>query len=80
MDLNKDPSEFTKARWKRIILGKMTERTRIPSEANRTDEGHVAGSVTSNAMRLAMSLSVQRRWIVSGSESSSCFARFRWQP
>jgi hypothetical protein len=23
MDLNKDPSEFTKARWKRIILGEL---------------------------------------------------------
>lgn len=51
MELQKDPSELTKARWKRIIL----------------DEGHAAGEKTSNAMRLAINLSVERRWIVSGS-------------
>ncbi|KAK8854687.1 hypothetical protein IAR55_003426 [Kwoniella newhampshirensis] len=43
-------SVLLKARWKRIIL----------------DEGHVAHSKTSNAMRLAMQLSVERRWLVSG--------------
>ena len=47
-------SEFLKARWKRIIL----------------DEGHVAGDASpSNAMRLAMSMSIERRWVVSGTPS-----------
>lgn len=31
------------------------------------DEGHVAYSKVSNAMRMAIQLSVERRWIVSGS-------------
>ncbi|ORY35502.1 P-loop containing nucleoside triphosphate hydrolase protein [Naematelia encephala] len=45
-----EPSVLLQARWKRIIL----------------DEGHVAGSKTSNAMRLAITLDVERRWLVSG--------------
>ncbi|WVO21450.1 uncharacterized protein IAS62_002759 [Cryptococcus decagattii] len=44
------PSVLLQARWKRIIL----------------DEGHVAYSKVSNAMRMAIQLSVERRWIVSG--------------
>ncbi|OXG48040.1 DNA supercoiling protein [Cryptococcus neoformans] len=44
------PSVLLQARWKRMIL----------------DEGHVAYSKISNAMRMAMQLSVERRWIVSG--------------
>ncbi|ORX38379.1 SNF2 family N-terminal domain-domain-containing protein [Kockovaella imperatae] len=52
--LEMEPSEFLKARWKRIIL----------------DEGHVAGdSSPTNAMRLAMAMSVERRWVVSGTPS-----------
>ena len=47
-----EPSVLLQARWKRIIL----------------DEGHVAATKTTNAMRMAMSLSCERRWIVSGSE------------
>ncbi|WWD19169.1 hypothetical protein CI109_103627 [Kwoniella shandongensis] len=46
----KGPSVLLQARWKRIIL----------------DEGHVASNKTSNAMILAMQLSVERRWLVSG--------------
>ncbi|WVQ80158.1 hypothetical protein IAT38_002263 [Cryptococcus sp. DSM 104549] len=45
-----EPSVLLQARWKRIIL----------------DEGHVAHSKTTNAMRMAMNLGVDRRWIVSG--------------
>jgi hypothetical protein len=33
------------------------------------DEGHVAGTTT-DAMRLAIALSIERRWIVSGSKLS----------
>lgn len=32
------------------------------------DEGHVAGDKTSNAMKFATELNVERRWLVSGSE------------
>lgn len=32
-----------------------------------TDEGHVASNKLSNAMQLARDLSIERRWIVSGS-------------
>ena len=35
--------------------------------ANDSDEGHVAGAKTSNAMRLAIEMSIERRWVVSGS-------------
>ncbi len=48
-----ESSPLEGARWKRIIL----------------DEGHVAGTRLSNAMVLARRLSVERRWLVSGSES-----------
>ncbi|WVQ72084.1 hypothetical protein IAR50_001629 [Cryptococcus sp. DSM 104548] len=44
------PSILLQARWKRIIL----------------DEGHVAHSKTTNAMLMARQLSIERRWIVSG--------------
>nr|XP_019044841.1 hypothetical protein I302_06755 [Kwoniella bestiolae CBS 10118]OCF23771.1 hypothetical protein I302_06755 [Kwoniella bestiolae CBS 10118] len=44
------PSILLKARWKRIIL----------------DEGHTAQSKLTNSMTFARQLSVERRWLVSG--------------
>ncbi|WWC63468.1 uncharacterized protein I303_106071 [Kwoniella dejecticola CBS 10117] len=44
------PSSLLKARWKRIIL----------------DEGHIAHSKISNSMAFSRELSVERRWLVSG--------------
>ncbi|ODO11128.1 hypothetical protein I350_01731 [Cryptococcus amylolentus CBS 6273] len=44
------PSVLLQARWKRIIL----------------DEGHVAHNKTTNAMLFVRQLSIERRWIVSG--------------
>ncbi|WWC71430.1 uncharacterized protein I206_105386 [Kwoniella pini CBS 10737] len=44
------PSTLLKARWKRIIL----------------DEGHTAHSKISNSMIFSRQLSVERRWLVSG--------------
>ena len=63
-----EPSELTKARWKRIILGTFAITQLMGAELDFSDEGHVAGDKTSNAMRLAISLSVERRWLVSGSK------------
>lgn len=45
-------TELLRARWKRIIL----------------DEGNIANNMKSDAMILAEALSIERRWIVSGSE------------
>ncbi|KAK4686248.1 hypothetical protein P7C73_g3887, partial [Tremellales sp. Uapishka_1] len=51
------PSVLMEARWKRIII----------------DEGHIAHNQTSHAMLLAMALSVERRWAVTGSSLRSDF-------
>lgn len=48
-------TELLRARWKRIIL----------------DEGNIANNTKSDAMILADALSIERRWIVSGSESQA---------
>ncbi|KAL7422461.1 hypothetical protein Q5752_003109 [Cryptotrichosporon argae] len=48
-------TELRKARWKRIIL----------------DEGNIANNMTSDAMRLVDVLSIERRWIVSGTPTTN---------
>ena len=63
LQLEQDPSVLLLARWKRIVLG--TQILTLP--ADDSDEGHVAGVKTSSAMRLAIEMSVDRRWVVSGS-------------
>jgi hypothetical protein len=60
-------SVLMRARWKRIILGELHSFGHGLADT-RADEGHVAGDKSSNAMRLASSLSVERRWVVSGSK------------
>jgi hypothetical protein len=59
------PSELLDVRWKRIILGEFGLKVQLMK-----DEGHTAGRITSNAMRLAQSLNTERKWAVTGSESS----------
>lgn len=63
------PSVFMEARWKRIILGKQSIHS--GDMAEHLDEGHIAGSKTSDAVRLAQKLSVERRWAVSGTPTKN---------
>lgn len=56
-------TELLRARWKRIILGELGA---VSSELT-TDEGNIANNTKSDAMILAEALSIERRWIVSGS-------------
>lgn len=57
-------TELLRARWKRIILGELScSRMQLTS-----DEGNIANNTKSDAMILAEALSIERRWIVSGSE------------
>lgn len=60
-----EPSVLLQARWKRIILGNSPHLIRW-AQSDLADEGHIAGTKTSNAMRLAQKLSIERRWAVSG--------------
>lgn len=57
-------SVLKKARWKRLLLGEFAFAV-VPS--SRIDEGSIANS-RSNAMSFAQDLSVERRWLITGSE------------
>lgn len=68
MRLGMNPSVLLNVRWKRLVLGTSQRAAGTSPLTHRTDEGHVAGEKTSNAMNFAQQLNVERRWAVTGSK------------